>query len=248
MKEIIKITSKSRTELSSEVVIGRERYLVLTENISSKIPCITTRIYLKGELISSRKTEYKDIMGVPDIESKIQELMHRQHHMNINLFKTEKLKEAKTPSDYLEEAKNLLGRKNNKSALYVLNDALKQYPDDPFLLSYYGCLEAIVNKNYRDGISICKRAIEGLKLKVPFGEEFFYPVFYLNLGRAYLAGGKKKEAIDAFNKGIAMDRENSDLLWELKKLGMRRRPVVPFLQRSNPINKYIGMLLHKLRK
>jgi hypothetical protein len=32
----------------------------------------------------------------------------------------------------------------------------------------------------------------------------------------------------------------------MKKLGARRRPLVPFLKRENPINKYVGLLLNRL--
>jgi hypothetical protein len=31
----------------------------------------------------------------------------------------------------------------------------------------------------------------------------------------------------------------------MQKLGVRKKPPVPFLDRSNPINKYIGKLLNK---
>ena len=133
-------------------------------------------------------------------------------------------------------------------AITLLKNALEQYPDNSVLLSYYGCLEAILNKNYKFGISTCKRAIETLKQKVHVGEEFFYPVFYLNLGRAHLAAGKRKDAHETFLRGIELDAENPDLLDELKRLGKRRSPTVPFLKRSHPVNKYIGMLLHKYTK
>ncbi len=78
--------------------------------------------------------------------------------------------------------------------------------------------------------------------------EVFYPTFYLNLGRAYIAAGKKKDAVFAFQKGLSYDEENKDLLWEARKIGMRRAPAIPYLKRTNPINKYIGMILHKLGK
>ncbi|MEJ2695808.1 MAG: tetratricopeptide repeat protein, partial [Candidatus Sulfobium sp.] len=81
---------------------------------------------------------------------------------------------------------------------------------------------------------------------MPFGSDFFYPLFYLNLGRAYLEANKKRDAITAFEKGLLNDPENHDLLSELRKLGTRRKAPVPFIKRSNPINKYIGMLLHRL--
>jgi len=247
-KNTIKITSKHGTEFDSEVILGQERYLVQTEWGGAQKPHITTRVYLKGQVLFTRKTDCGDIMNSPDMPSEVRERMVGQHQSAIATLKAEKSAKTKTTSDYLDEAKNFLKTKNKRAALRVLNEALEHYPDDPFILSYYGCLEAVANKNYTHGIETCHMALETLKRGVPFGQEFFYPVFYLNLGRAYLAAGKKEEALGAFNKGIKLDGENKDLIWELKKLGMRKKPVVPFLNRSNPINKYIGMLLHSSKK
>lgn len=244
----IRIISKSHNELSSYVIAGEEKYLVQTESGGTKNPLVISRIFLKGKILSTIKTDYGDMANVINIGSRIGELMQRQHQLAISMLKTEQVQAAKTPADYIEGVKILLMRKNQKNALELMRDASEHYPEDPFILSYYGCLEAIANKKYKFGIDTCDRAIKTLKDKVPFGEEFFYPVLYLNLGRAYLAAGKKKNALDAFNKGFEMDRENRDLLTELRRLGIRKKPAVSFLGRSNPINKYIGMLLHKLSK
>jgi hypothetical protein len=65
------------------------------------------------------------------------------------------------------------------------------------------------------------------------------------MGKAYLAANKKKEAYDAFQKGLEIDKKNEDILYEIKKLGMRRKTPLPFLKRSNPLNKYIGKFTHK---
>ena len=247
-KNIIRMTSKFGSEFDSEVLVGKRRYLVQTESGGEKRPLIITRVYLNGQIMHTRKTDFGAIVDAPDVEQRVRELMQRQHDLSIKMLVEEGAKEARSTSDYLSEAKELLKKKNNKSALRVLNEAIERHPDDPFLLSYCGCLEAVANKNYKAGIETCHRAIESLKKKVPFGEEFFFPVFYLNLGRAYLAAGKKKEAVEAFGRGLSADRENSDLLWEIRKLGVRRKPAVPFLKRSNPINRYIGQLLHSVKK
>jgi len=148
-------------------------------------------------------------------------------------------------SEYFEEVQQLLRRGNGKSALNTLRHALEKFPADPFLLSYYGCLIAIVENKPGEGIKICEGAIQKLTSSMPFGSEFFYPIFYLNLGRAYLKGKKKKEAVQAFQEGLKNDPENKDILWELKKMGTRKPAPLPFLSRSNLINKYIGMLLYK---
>lgn len=132
--------------------------------------------------------------------------------------------------------------------LSIFYAALLEYPDEPFLLSYYGCLEAVINKNLAYGIDTCKKALDMLNDRSPVSKEIFFPTFYLNLGRAYIVAGKKQDAIEAFQKGLSYDEENKDLLWEARKLGMRKNPVIPYLKRTNPINKYIGMILHKLGK
>ncbi len=151
-------------------------------------------------------------------------------------------------SDYLREVRSHLRSGKHKNAYSLLLQATVQYPDDPLILSYFGCLQAIVDKKYRSGVETCKRAILLLKKKESFSEEVLYPIFYLNLGRAYVVGGKKKDAIDAFKKGLRYDNGNSDLKKELFGLGVRKQLLVPFLGRSNPINKYIGMIMKSGKK
>jgi tetratricopeptide (TPR) repeat protein len=157
-------------------------------------------------------------------------------------------REVIKPSLYLRAVRSHLRSGKPKEAYGLLLQATIQYPDDPLILSYFGCLQAIVDRKYRGGVESCKRAILLLKKQNVFSEEVLYPVFYLNLGRAYVAAGKKKEAVDTFKKGLKYDNGNSDLKKELQGLGARKQPPVPFLDRSNPINKYIGLILHKTKK
>ena len=152
------------------------------------------------------------------------------------------------PSDYLRAVKASLRKGNQKEAFGLLQQAALQYPDDPFILSYYGCLQALVDKRYRAGVENCKKAISLIKQASSFGEEMFFPAFYLNLGRAYVAAAKKDEAFDAFRKGLKYDSGNRDFLNEMRVMGKRKKAPVPFLDRSNLINKYIGMILHKVNK
>jgi tetratricopeptide (TPR) repeat protein len=247
-KKTIRMTSKLGSEFDSEVIVEKEKYLVQTEDSGEKRHLIITRIYCNGQILLTRKTDYSDTLDAPDRGKRVWELMRHQHEQAIHTIKAGKFRKAKTVSEYLEEVKELLKGKNKRSAMRVLSDAMEQYPDDPYILSYYGCLDAIANKNYRDGIDTCLLALEIMKKKVPLGEKFFFPVFYLNLGRAYLAAGKRKDALSAFNKGLLIDHKNKDLLWETRKLGIRQKPALPFLERSNPINRYIGRMLHTLKK
>lgn len=149
-----------------------------------------------------------------------------------------------TAAEYLREARARLKKDKHKAAYVLLQEAVLNYPDDPYLLSYYGYLQASVDRRYRIGIETCLKAMTIMKKQDLSGEEIHYHVAYLNLGRAYVAAGRKKEGIDAFRNGLKYDNRNADLLKEVRAQGIRKNPVLTFLDRSNPINKYLGMLLH----
>lgn len=247
---------KNRTDNPQSVVsvmisiveMNDEKYVVKTEHVTAKKVSVITHISCGGKVVSERTVKYEDVVPLQSEEFGLQHFMLREHQRAMTTLKRERTKEMKSPGDYVRDLNTLIKKKNKAKAFGVLEDALFFYPDDPFLLSYYGCLDAIVNRNFVNGIETCKASFDILQRKIPFGEEFFQPSLYLNLGRAYLAAGKKKSAISAFKKGIDLDSGNSDILWEMENLGMRKKPAVSILHRSNPINKYIGMLLHKLSK
>jgi tetratricopeptide (TPR) repeat protein len=242
MREDIKIKSSRRTECSSHVVAGGKKYLVVTETTGGKRPRIASMVYLNGEILSTKMADCE----APNNASAMDAIMTKEHELTIERLKAEKLKAAKAPADYLSDMKAFLRRRAHRKALLVLREALAHHPDDPFILSNYGTLTAILERNHREGIRACTSAFTSLKQKVPFGQEFFYPSLFLNLGRAYLAACKKKEAIETFKRGLHTNRENADLLAELKKLGIRQQVPVPFLRRSNPLNKYAGLLICRL--
>jgi tetratricopeptide (TPR) repeat protein len=150
-----------------------------------------------------------------------------------------------TPADYLAEMKAQFERGKRHHAYGLAKEAVVKYPDDPLILSWYGYLQAITDVKYRTGIETCKRALSLLAKKAMFGEAEIYAVVYFNLGKVYLAAGMKSEAIESFRKGLKFDSHNTELLKELRGLGTRKERPVAFLGRSNPINKYLGKVLHK---
>jgi tetratricopeptide (TPR) repeat protein len=156
--------------------------------------------------------------------------------------------EELTPRDFLRQVKVHLSKGRQRDAFRLLQQANMHYPEDPFILSYLGCLQALVDRRYRTGIEACKKALALIKKNASFGQEMVFPVFYLNLGRAYVAAGKKKDALETFQKGLKYDNTNRDLQKEVRTLGKRKAAPVSFLDRSNPINKYIGMILRNSSK
>lgn len=247
-KSKVNIVSNIITEYSSNINVDNITYHVQTEDMGKKTSKIVSRVFLKGEIVFSKKSDYSHLTKLKNYGDKLKSLMEKQHHSTIDYFVAERSIKEKLKSEYFAEFQMLLRRGNGVSALNILSTALDKYPNDPFLLSYYGCLIAIVENKAKEGIKICEDAITQLDKSMPFGSEFFYPAFYLNLSRAHLKNNNRKEAVKALRTGLAIDSSNHDILWELKKMGERRKPVVPFLERKNPINKYIGKLRSKIKK
>lgn len=110
-----------------------------------------------------------------------------------------------------------------------------QNPKDASGLSYFGLCVALVQKNYRTGIDLCKRAID---------LEFYNGDHYANLTRVYAAAGNRKKALETAQAGLKILPDHEELQKARAELGIRSRPAVPFLDRSNPINVTLGQQRH----
>ncbi|MBI5885459.1 MAG: tetratricopeptide repeat protein [Deltaproteobacteria bacterium] len=121
-------------------------------------------------------------------------------------------------------------------ALKAFEKAYKEDREDPYYLSYFGMCKAIRSGEIGLGLELCTRAIK---------KEFFKAEFYLNLGKVYLAAGNKKGAIKVFLKGLKFDPNNEEINKHLIDIGFRRKPVIPVLTRTNPVNKFLGILIRR---
>ena len=157
--------------------------------------------------------------------------------------------ETMTPVEYFLQVKTYLQKGKLRRAFQLLEAAMMYFPNEPILLSYYGCLLAIVDRKYSKGIATCQKAIEKLRVKTFCDEVTGYSLCYYNLGKAYSTAGKRKESLDAFNRGLSYDPGNDDIQWELRRMRVRKRkPPIPFLDRSHPLNRYLGIALYKRKK
>ncbi len=176
----------------------------------------------------------------------------KQHGFTIYRVQSDRADDNRTrlkPIEHLRQVKAHLRSGKQEAAFALLQQYLVHFPNEPVLLSYYGLLLVLVYKRYRLGIETCQKAINKHKTKGSFDEEMLYPVLYCNLGKAYAAAGKRKEALEALKIGLAYDSGNDDIKKELLGMGMRRKtPSIPFLDRTNPLNKYIGIMLYRKKE
>jgi tetratricopeptide (TPR) repeat protein len=108
-------------------------------------------------------------------------------------------------------------------------------PKDASGLSYFGLCLALVKKQFKPAIDLCRRAID---------LEFYNGDHYANLARVYVAAGNRRKAIETAENGLKLVPDHEYLLEVRKSFGIRSRPAVPFLDRSNPINVSLGQARH----
>lgn len=239
-KSRIHIVSGHLPEFSSNVTFDGVTYHVQTEDMGSAAGKVISSVFREGEVVFSKESDYSELAGQEDFGERVRSLMEAQHASAFEQFL------ATRKQQHIESAKKLLRRGGGLSALNALREALKKYPQDPLLQSFYGFLVTSVEKRPEEGIKTCRAAIASLKGSAGAGQ--LLAECYLNLGKAYVRCENRVEAITALSEGLKADPGHRDLLWELKKLGTRRRPPLPFLSRNNPINKYLGLFTSRLRR
>ncbi len=122
------------------------------------------------------------------------------------------------------------------SAHALFERAHRRAPSDPRPMSWYGLTLVLVERNSNLGMSLCDRA---LRLAGPA------PELCLNQARAHLALAQRERAVKAVMRGLAADPQHEALHAAQRQMGWRRRPVLPFLRRSSPLNRWLGKLRHR---
>lgn len=108
-------------------------------------------------------------------------------------------------------------------------------PKDASGLSFFGLSLALMSKKYKPAIDLCRRAID---------LEFYNGDHYANLARVYEAAGNRKKAVETAEQGLKLVQGHEYLKQVRRSFGIRARPSVPFLDRTNPINVSLGQARH----
>jgi Flp pilus assembly protein TadD len=117
-------------------------------------------------------------------------------------------------------------------------EAHRLEPANPRYRSYHGLCIGLSERRFDKALELCRSAAK---------EEFFNPALYHNLARVHLAFGFKAEAIRYLRRGLMIDPGNAEIGSDLKRLGVRRRPVLGFLRRQHALNRWLGWLMRKSR-
>jgi len=105
----------------------------------------------------------------------------------------------------------------------------------PLTRSYYAYVIARERGEFNKALALCRESVR---------EDPHNTAHYLNLGRVFLAAGRRDQAIKAFRQGLKFGRD-AKIQRHLDQLGARKPEVFPTLSRSNPLNKYFGIFFSR---
>ena len=106
-------------------------------------------------------------------------------------------------------------------------------------LSYYGLCLAIVTDRKHEGAKFCKEAVD---------LEAYNPDLMCNLARVLLAADRRKDAHKALMRGLRLQPDHTAIIQQLKRMGIRKKPALPILDRSNPVNVFLGKMRNGARR
>jgi len=121
------------------------------------------------------------------------------------------------------------------AALAHLERALKLH-DHPGWYSYLGYCIARERGQHRKGRELCLSSLAA---------EPEQPAHYCNLGQVQMLSGDKEDALRVLREGMAKGG-SPEIVQLLDTLGKRNPQLFPALSRTNPLNRYLGLLLKRL--
>lgn len=125
-------------------------------------------------------------------------------------------------------------RGNTLTALMYLEEASHK-ERSPLLNSYLAYCVAKERQSYSEAIKLGIEAVN---------EQPGNLVLYRNLSKVYILAGQRNSSLKVLRQATKRGRDEQ-IMRLIKKLGIRKEPVLPFLQRGNPINISLGKLRHK---
>ncbi len=134
-----------------------------------------------------------------------------------------------------EQARSMVEGGDLAGAVAILRPAHASNGHDAKVRSWYGLCVGLVERDFEGAVALCRSAAK---------QEFFNPDLYLNLARLHLGFGFKAEGVRYLRRGLMIDPAHSGILQALRELGDRSPPVLGFLPRRHPVNRWLGAVRH----
>jgi tetratricopeptide (TPR) repeat protein len=132
-------------------------------------------------------------------------------------------------------------RGDYQSALKIFSAVYTTVPADrmPDGLSAYGLCLARVEGKRKMAADLCQKAIQ---LQSYEGKH------RANLVRVYITAKNRKKAVETLDDSMRRLKNDPELIRVRQEIGYRQAPMLTFLPRQNPINKFFGIYASRLAR
>jgi Flp pilus assembly protein TadD len=109
--------------------------------------------------------------------------------------------------------------------------------NNPYYISFVGVSMARAERNWTAALELCESAVSMKRNEAQL---------FLNLAEVYMSAGRREEALMTLDRALASLGPHAGIQQARLKLGLRRSPALPFLDRQNILNRQLGVLRHRL--
>jgi tetratricopeptide (TPR) repeat protein len=139
--------------------------------------------------------------------------------------------------DEFKQGIELLRKGHSARAVECFRHATELKQQNPFYISFLGVAMARAQGQWAAAVELCKKAVSLKRTDAQL---------YLNLAEVYVSAGRRDiavETLDAASRYCAADARIGRMRG---RLGRRSSPVLPFIDRGNPLNRSLGKLRHRV--
>jgi Flp pilus assembly protein TadD len=122
-------------------------------------------------------------------------------------------------------------------ALAHFRKAAELERQNPYYLSFVGVSLARAERNWKTSLELCELALTMKRNEAQI---------FLNLAEVYTLAGRREEALMTLDRALASLGPLARIQQARQKLGTRRSPALPFLDRQNFLNRHLGNLRHHI--
>jgi tetratricopeptide (TPR) repeat protein len=121
---------------------------------------------------------------------------------------------------------------------YCDRQIAEEVPIPGNVLADYAVAMARLGEN-KEAAAVCFRAITADRRNVDA---------YAALARIYMLTGSRRKAIEAMERGFTIAPRHPSLRAVQDEIGVRRSPVIPFLDRDHRVNVLLGKIFERFRQ
>lgn len=136
-----------------------------------------------------------------------------------------------------KEGLHLLRSDLAKLALPHMLKACELDKKNPFYLSYLGLALAAAQGRWKEAQHLCDAALRMKRTQ---------PEFYINLAEVHRLADRRDHAVETLTIGLQLTKRDARLAKALHGLGVRRTPLLTFLDRKHFLNRQLGKLRHRV--